>query len=244
MPVYDAELVVKLHEATPSTCTPIMPISTTSFTSSAARLPHGAPDPGRGRSASRSCSSSSPAARVIPGALLAITPAPPLPSTCSSDCARPWTPGYDTGPAVKIHRRASSISNLKRCALRVEGFGDGSSVESPQPFTTTSTQRSRIDCLPSAATTSSTIRTSTTPSADLPHKAPRLPPVQASSAVQWDTAVHPSPRLRTGCPGQVASRLTYDKEFLAQWLCRKSSSLPSLDGPNLSVRHRRPRFGF
>ena len=178
-PVYDAEPVIKLHEATPSAHSLAMPFSSTSFTFSA----NGAPDPGRGCSAPRPCSSSPSAARVILEALRAISPAPPLPSACSADYARPWTLGHDTGPAVKIRGRASSVSNLWGCALRVEGFGDGSSGESPQPFTTTSTQRSRIDCLPSAATTSSTIRTSTTPSADLPHKAPRLPPVHASSAV-------------------------------------------------------------
>ena len=154
-----------------------MPFSTTSFTSSA----NGAPDPRRGRSASRSCSSSSPAARVIPEALRVISPAPPLPLTCSSDCARLRTSGYNTGPAVKIHGRASSVSKLKGCALRGEGFGDGSSVESPQSFTTTSAQRNRIDCLPSSATTSTTTRTSTTSSADLPHKAPGLPPVKVTS---------------------------------------------------------------
>ena len=129
--------------------------------------------------------------------------APALALTCKSDAACPGASGHDPWPAVKILGRASSVSKRKGCAFRVAGFGDDPPGE--PPFTTTCDQRNRIDRPPPTATTSKSMRTSTTSSGDSPDKVPRFPPARVTSPVQLDTVVRASPCHWNGCPGQVAS---------------------------------------
>ena len=109
--------------------------------------------------------------------------------------------GYDPGSAVMLHERSPSVSDLKGCAFRGEGFGDDLSVKPYRFLFTSNTQHNHIDLSPT------TLTTSTTSSAEsLPDKVPGPPPVQVAPPVHLDLVVRSSPHHQSGCFSQNASR--------------------------------------